>query len=68
MLNSKVVINAYKLINVSACVQVINFKYHITIFPMVTVMFLLAHPCFSTCLFNNTELLLTGFLSKPVYL
>lgn len=36
--------------------------------PVVTVMFLLAHLCLSTCLFNYTELLLTGFLSKPVYL
>lgn len=54
---------------VCMCVRVCNvFEYRIMIFPMVTVVFLLAHPCLSTCLFNNTELLLTGFLSKPVYL
>lgn len=35
---------------------------------MVMAVFLLAHPCLSTCLLNSIELLLTGFLSKPVYL
>lgn len=44
------------------------YVYCIMIRPMVMAVFLLAHPCLSTCLLNNTELLLTGFLSKPVYL
>lgn len=44
------------------------YVYCIMIRPMVMAVFLLAHLCLSTCLLNNTELLLTGFLSKPVYL
>lgn len=58
----------YECVHMCVCVCVMSFEYRIMIFPMVTVVFLLAHPCLSTCLFNNTELLLTGFLSKPVYL